>query len=207
MMMEQWQPLGAVGVISAFNFPVAVYGWNNAIALACGNTLLWCVSRDGGAYFVTGPRKRGRRSGGGGGACAGGGFRKGAATTNLCSVAVTKIIADVLEANKLPGAICSLVAGGAEIGAKIAEDWRIPLVSFTGSTQVGRQVGVTVQQRFGTHGCLLVRCRVRAPWLMLVRPVHSGRHPGRPLLELGGNNAVIGACAAPRQTKAPPLLH
>uniref|UniRef100_A0A6B2FEG8 Alpha-aminoadipic semialdehyde dehydrogenase n=1 Tax=Bothriechis nubestris TaxID=1766655 RepID=A0A6B2FEG8_9SAUR len=127
-LIEQWNPLGLVGIITAFNFPVAVYGWNNAIALICGNVCLW----------------------------------KGAPTTSLTSVAVTKIIAQVLEKNKLPGAICSLACGGADIGTAMARDERIDLLSFTGSTSVGKQVAVTVQERFG-------QC----------------------LLELGGNNAII----------------
>ncbi|KAI8930115.1 Aldehyde/histidinol dehydrogenase [Entophlyctis helioformis] len=127
-MMEQWNPLGTVGVISAFNFPVAVYGWNSAIGLVCGNAMIW----------------------------------KGAPTTNLSSVAVTKILQRVLEENNLPGALCSLVAGGADVGEAISQSPKIDLVSFTGSTPVGRQVGKTVQERFG-----------------------------RVLLELGGNNAII----------------
>ncbi|KAJ2712188.1 Alpha-aminoadipic semialdehyde dehydrogenase [Coemansia spiralis] len=128
MMMEVWNPLGVVGVISAFNFPVAVYGWNSAISLVCGNAVVW----------------------------------KGAPSTNLTSVAVTKILAEVLEANGLPGAICSLTAGGADIGQAIAQDKRVNLVSFTGSTNVGRKVGLATQGRFG-----------------------------KSLLELGGNNAII----------------
>ncbi|KAJ1912771.1 Alpha-aminoadipic semialdehyde dehydrogenase [Tieghemiomyces parasiticus] len=128
IMMEMWNPLGTVGVISAFNFPVAVYGWNSAISLVCGNPVVW----------------------------------KGAPTTSLCSVAVTRILAEVLENNGLPGALCSLVAGGTEIGQTMAADPRVDLLSFTGSTQVGREVALTVQQRFG-----------------------------RSLLELGGNNAII----------------
>ncbi|KAJ3279373.1 Alpha-aminoadipic semialdehyde dehydrogenase, partial [Borealophlyctis nickersoniae] len=87
---------------------------------------------------------------------------KGAPTTSLSAVAVTKILQKVLERNKLPGALCSLVSGGADIGEGIARDPRVDLVSFTGSTEVGKKVGTIVQQRFG-----------------------------RPLLELGGNNAVI----------------
>ena len=110
-MLENWNPLGTIGVISAFNFPVAVYGWNNAIALVCGNTAVW----------------------------------KGAPSTSLCSVATTKIIASVLEANNLPGAICALASGGAEIGNAMANDKRLPLLSFTGSTAVGQQVSVIVQ--------------------------------------------------------------
>jgi len=128
VLLEQWNPLGVVGVISAFNFPIAVYGWNSAVAMVCGNTLLW----------------------------------KGAPTTPLVSVATTKIIASVLEKNNLPGGICSMVCGGAEIGEAMAKDTRIPLVSFTGSTEVGNKVGVMVQERFG-----------------------------KSLLELGGNNAII----------------
>ncbi|KAJ2157835.1 Alpha-aminoadipic semialdehyde dehydrogenase [Coemansia sp. RSA 552] len=128
VMMEVWNPVGVVGVVSAFNFPVAVYGWNSAIALACGNAVVW----------------------------------KGAPTTGLTSVAVTKILASVLEANGLPGAICALASGGADVGRALAEDCRIDLLSFTGSTATGRSVATTVQKRFG-------RC----------------------LLELGGNNAII----------------
>uniref|UniRef100_A0A803VDQ2 Alpha-aminoadipic semialdehyde dehydrogenase n=1 Tax=Ficedula albicollis TaxID=59894 RepID=A0A803VDQ2_FICAL len=127
-LIEQWNPVGLVGVITAFNFPVAVYGWNSAIAMICGNACLW----------------------------------KGAPTTSLVSVAVTRIIAKVLEDNKLPGAICSLVCGGADIGTAMARDERMDLLSFTGSTKVGKQVALMVQERFG-----------------------------RSLLELGGNNAII----------------
>ncbi|KAJ3354529.1 Alpha-aminoadipic semialdehyde dehydrogenase [Allomyces javanicus] len=127
-MMEQWNPLGNVGVISAFNFPVAVYGWNSALALVCGNPVIW----------------------------------KGAPSTNLSSVATTKIISEVLVKNNLPGAITALVTGDADVGIAMSKDKRVNLLSFTGSTEVGRKVGVTVQERFG-----------------------------RPLLELGGNNAII----------------
>ncbi|XP_065512765.1 alpha-aminoadipic semialdehyde dehydrogenase isoform X2 [Caloenas nicobarica] len=127
-LIEQWNPLGLVGIITAFNFPVAVYGWNSAIAMICGNACIW----------------------------------KGAPTTSLISVAVTKIISKVLEDNKVPGAICSLVCGGADIGTAMARDERMDLLSFTGSTKVGKQVALMVQERFG-----------------------------RSLLELGGNNAII----------------
>merc|ERR1719489_699804 len=127
-LMEVYNPLGVVGVISAFNFPVAVFGWNSSLALVAGNTMIW----------------------------------KGAPTTPLVSVATSKIVTDVLEKNNLPGAICSLCTGGTDIGKKMAADPRMKLVSFTGSTNVGRDVAVTVQQRFGKH-----------------------------LLELGGNNALI----------------
>lgn len=87
---------------------------------------------------------------------------KGAPSTPLCSIATTKIIAQVLEKNNLPGAICSMICGGADIGNAMAHDPQLPLISFTGSTKVGKQVAVAVQSRFG-----------------------------RNLLELGGNNAII----------------
>ena len=127
-MLEQWNPLGLVGVISAFNFPVAVYGWNSALALICGNPVLW----------------------------------KPAPSGALSAIATTKILAQVLEENNFPGAMCALVNGHADIGQLMASDHRMNLVSFTGSTKVGREVGVTVQKRFG-----------------------------KPLLELGGNNAIV----------------
>jgi aldehyde dehydrogenase family 7 protein A1 len=81
-LLEQWNPLGLVGVITAFNFPVAVYGWNASIGMVCGNSILW----------------------------------KGSPTTSLTSIAVTKIMEQVLRANDLPPAVCSMVCGGAEIG-------------------------------------------------------------------------------------------
>ncbi|XP_076645194.1 aldehyde dehydrogenase 7 family member A1 [Halictus rubicundus] len=127
-LMEKWNPLGVVGVISAFNFPVAVYGWNSAIAMVCGNTMVW----------------------------------KGALTTPLVSIATTKIITGVLERNGIPGSVASLVTGGPDVGETIVEDTRVPLVSFTGSTNVGKKVALKVQERFGKF-----------------------------LLELGGNNALI----------------
>lgn len=125
---ERWQPLGLVGIITAFNFPVAVFGWNAAIALVTGNVLL----------------------------------HKPAPSTNLCSIAVHEIIQKVLKKNNLPAGICTLVCGGTDVGQAISKDPRVDLVSFTGSTEVGREVGCTVQRRFG-----------------------------RSLLELGGNNAAI----------------
>jgi len=128
VLMENWNPLGSIGIITAFNFPVAVFGWNNAIALVCGNTMVW----------------------------------KSATTTPLCSIAVTKIVSSIFEANNLPGSICSLVCGSSDVGEAIANDKRLTLVSFTGSTAVGRKVGLAVQNRFG-----------------------------KSILELGGNNAII----------------
>jgi aldehyde dehydrogenase family 7 protein A1 len=102
MMLEMWNPLGIVGVITAFNFPCAVLGWNACIALVCGNCVVW----------------------------------KGAPTTPLITIAMTKLVAEVLEKNNLPGAIFTAMCGGAEIGEAIAKDTRIPLVSFTGSSRV-----------------------------------------------------------------------
>ena len=128
MLIEQWNPLGIVGAITAFNFPCAPYGWNASLAWVCGNVMLW----------------------------------KGAPSTSLVSIAMTKIQAEVLEANNLPGGICSLVCGGADIGQLMADDERVKLLSFTGSTQIGHKVSMDVQKRFGKF-----------------------------LLELGGNNAIV----------------
>lgn len=125
--LEQWRPLGLVGVISAFNFPCAVYGWNAAIALTVGDSVLW----------------------------------KGAPSTPLVSVATAKIVADVFRRNNLPP-VATLCHGGANVGKKLVNDERVKLVSFTGSTEVGRHIGVDVQRRFG-----------------------------KSLLELGGNNALV----------------
>lgn len=127
VIIEKWNPLGVVGVISAFNFPNAVFGWNAAIALAVGNTVVW----------------------------------KGAPSTPLVSIATTRIVTEVLKRNNLPTAI-TLCQGGVDVGKKLVADERVKLVSFTGSTKVGREVGVEVQRRFG-----------------------------KLLLELGGNNALI----------------
>uniref|UniRef100_D3TS11 aldehyde dehydrogenase (NAD(+)) n=1 Tax=Glossina morsitans morsitans TaxID=37546 RepID=D3TS11_GLOMM len=125
--LEAWRPLGLIGVISAYNFPNAVFGWNAAIALTTGNTVLW----------------------------------KGAPSTSLVSVATTKVLAEVYKRNDLPP-ITTLCQGGADVGQKMVCDKRVKLVSFTGSCQTGRNVGVEVQKRFG-----------------------------KVILELGGNNALI----------------
>ncbi|XP_018321295.1 putative aldehyde dehydrogenase family 7 member A1 homolog [Agrilus planipennis] len=132
-LMERWNPLGLVGIITAFNFPIAVYGWNSAIALVCGDTLLW----------------------------------RGSETTPLVSVATTKIVSEVLTRNNLPGAISTLCCSGIDVSRAMTQDPRIKLLSFTGSTQVGEQIGVEVQRRFG-----------------------------KLLLELGGNNAFVVASDA-----------
>ena len=127
-MFEQWHPLGVVGVISAFNFPVAVWSWNAMIAAVCGNVTIWKPSEK----------------------------------TPLSAIACMNLMKLVLEENKLPEGIFTLVNGDASIGKMMAEDKRIALVSATGSTAMGKSVGRTVGERLG-----------------------------RSLLELGGNNAII----------------
>ncbi|GAB5547920.1 MAG: aldehyde dehydrogenase family protein [Sandaracinaceae bacterium] len=126
-MMEQWHPLGPVGVITAFNFPVAVWAWNAAIAAVCGDTVIWKPSE----------------------------------RTPLCSIAVQHLCDQAMDAHDAQG-VWSLVSGGAELGQRMAQDARLPLVSFTGSIPVGKQVAGVVAGRLG-----------------------------RPLLELGGNNAIV----------------
>ncbi|KIM52006.1 hypothetical protein SCLCIDRAFT_1224105 [Scleroderma citrinum Foug A] len=126
--LEVPNPLGVVGVLTAFNFPVAVYGWNFSLSFAAGNANVW----------------------------------KPSPSTPLCAIAVTKIIAKVLEKNGLPGALSALVSGGRDVGEAIVHRADIPLVSFTGSETVGAAVGKAVQSRFG-----------------------------KTILELGGNNASI----------------
>ena len=128
VMREQWHPIGVVGIISAFNFPVAVWAWNTALAWICGDVCVW----------------------------------KGSEKAPLCSVACQNIIADILKENNLPEGISCIVNGDYKVGEYITTDTRIPLVSATGSTRMGRIVGATVAQRFGNS-----------------------------LLELGGNNAII----------------
>jgi aldehyde dehydrogenase (NAD+) len=127
-MYEQWHPLGVVGIISAFNFPVAVWSWNSMIAWVCGNTTVW----------------------------------KGSEKTPLCALACQNIVAEVFAANKVPEGVGCLVTGGRDLGEWLAADARIPLISATGSTRMGKAVGTTVAARLG-----------------------------RSLLELGGNNAII----------------
>ncbi len=126
-MYEQWHPMGIVGIISAFNFPVAVWSWNAMIAWVCGDVCIW----------------------------------KPSSKTPLCAVACQNIIKTVLERNNVPEGVSCLVVGN-ESGDLINNDKRIPLVSFTGSTRIGRHVSKTVAERFGNT-----------------------------ILELGGNNAII----------------
>ena len=127
-MMEQWHPLGPVGVVTAFNFPVAVWAWNTAIAAVCGDPVVW----------------------------------KPASPVPLCAVAVQHVANRVMADHGLKGIFTLLIGPGREVGERMLGDRRIPLVSFTGSTQVGEHVAEVVARRFG-----------------------------RTILELGGNNAII----------------
>lgn len=127
-MYEQYHPLGVVGIISAFNFPVAVWAWNTALAWICGDVCIWKPSEK----------------------------------TPLCGIACQNIIEKVLKKNKLPEGISCLINGDYKVGEMMTTDKRVPLISATGSTRMGRIVGATVGERLG-----------------------------RSLLELGGNNAII----------------
>jgi aldehyde dehydrogenase (NAD+) len=127
-MYEQWHPLGIVGVITAFNFPVAVWSWNAAIAAVCGDPVLW----------------------------------KPSSLTPLTAIAVQHIANKVMADHSLEGIFNLVIGTGREVGELLLNDPNIPLVSFTGSTAIGRHVSETVARRFGTT-----------------------------ILELGGNNAII----------------
>jgi aldehyde dehydrogenase (NAD+) len=127
-MYEQWHPLGIVGVISAFNFPVAVWSWNAMIAAVCGDCVLWRPSSE----------------------------------TPLCAIAVQKICNRVLDRHGLKGIFNLVIGKSRPVGEMLVQDRRIPLVSFTGSTEVGRHVAKVVAERLG-----------------------------RTILELGGNNGII----------------
>jgi len=127
-MYEQWHALGIVGIISAFNFPVAVWAWNTALAWVCGDVCLWKPSEK----------------------------------APLSAIACQHIVGKIFAQHGLPEGISNLIIGDASIGALLSQDPRIPLVSATGSTRMGKQVGKAVGERLG-----------------------------RSLLELGGNNAII----------------
>jgi len=127
-MVEQWHPLGIVGIISAFNFPVAVWSWNAMLAAVCGDVCIWKPSEK----------------------------------TPASAAAVQHIIQKVFIANKLPEGIFTIIQGDKEIGARMAADKRVALVSATGSTRMGKTVAEVVGLRLG-----------------------------KSLLELGGNNAII----------------
>jgi len=127
-MYEQWHPLGIVGIITAFNFPAAVWGWNSMLAWVCGDVCIWKPSEK----------------------------------TPLTAVACQKIAEKVIKANNLPEGLSCLINGDRVVGEWMAADERIPLISATGSTRMGKEVGKVVAGRLG-----------------------------RSLLELGGNNAII----------------
>jgi aldehyde dehydrogenase (NAD+) len=127
-MSEQWHPLGVVGIVSAFNFPVAVWSWNAFLGAICGNACVW----------------------------------KPSPKTPLTALAVQHLCNRVMEAGHLPAVFQVFVDAGTELAARFVEDRRVALVSFTGSTEVGRKVGERVAARLG-----------------------------KSLLELGGNNAII----------------
>lgn len=127
-MYEQYHPLGIVGIISAFNFPVAVWNWNTALAWICGDVCVWKPSEK----------------------------------APITAIACQQITKQVFDANGVPEGVSGLVIGGADLGILMAEDKRVPLVSATGSTRMGKSVGATVGARLG-----------------------------KSLLELGGNNAII----------------
>ncbi len=125
-MFEQWHPVGTVGVISAFNFPMAVWAWNAAIAAVCGDVVIW----------------------------------KPSPSASLCGLAIQKICNEIMAENDCQG-VFNLVCGEAGVGEWMADSKRIPVLSFTGSTAVGRSVAARVAGRLG-----------------------------RSILELGGNNAI-----------------
>ena len=128
-MMEQWHPLGVVGVVTAFNFPAAVWAWNTALAAVCGDATVW----------------------------------KPSSSTPLTAIAVVKIAEKVCRANGVDPALFTLLIGdGTIVGERLINDVRVPLISATGSTKMGRHVGEVV-----------------------------GRRLGRTILELGGNNAIV----------------
>ena len=128
-MYDQYHPLGIVGIITAFNFPVAVWSWNSMIAAVCGDVSIW----------------------------------KPSPKTPLCSIALQRIIGKVIRENKMPEGVFNLVIGtNEEIAETLVNDTRVPLISATGSTNMGRKVSAKVASRLG-----------------------------RSILELGGNNAII----------------
>jgi aldehyde dehydrogenase (NAD+) len=127
-MYEQWHPLGPVGIITAFNFPIAVWSWNSSLAAVCGDTVIWKPSE----------------------------------LVPLTAIATQHVCNRVMADHGLEGIFSLVIGTGQEVGELLINDPRVPLVSFTGSTKVGRHIGQTVAGRFG-----------------------------KTLLELGGNNAII----------------
>lgn len=127
-MYEQWHPLGPVGVITAFNFPVAVWSWNALLAAVCGDTTIW----------------------------------KPSSSTPLCGIAVQNICNEVLADSSHPPIFSLIIGSGRTVGDRMVQDKRVPLISFTGSTPMGKSIGGIVGKRLGST-----------------------------ILELGGNNAII----------------
>jgi aldehyde dehydrogenase (NAD+) len=127
-MMEQWHPLGTIGIVTAFNFPVAVWAWNACLAAVCGDTMVW----------------------------------KPSSKVPLCAIAVQKIVNEVTREMDLDGVFNLVIGRGRDVGERLISDPRVPLMSFTGSTAMGKHIGEVVGGRLG-----------------------------RTILELGGNNAVI----------------
>ncbi len=142
-MYEQWHPLGVVGVISAFNFPVAVWSWNAFLAAISGNAVIW----------------------------------KPSPKTALCSLAVQNICNRVLERQELPPIFQTVIDADTLLASRLVDDRRVALISFTGSTQVGREIGVRVARRLG-----------------------------KSLLELGGNNAIIVDASANLDLAVPAIV-
>lgn len=127
-MYEQWHPLGILGLVTAFNFPVAVWSWNSALAAVCGDTVIW----------------------------------KPSSYTPLTAIAVTHIANRVMADHGLSGIFNLVIGSGRDVGELLLNDKRVPLVSFTGSTEIGIHVSEAVARRFG-----------------------------RTILELGGNNGIV----------------
>ncbi len=127
-MYEQWHPLGPIGIVSAFNFPVAVWSWNAALAAVCGDTMIW----------------------------------KPSPLTPLTAIAVQHLCNEVAEQHGQPGLFNLVIGDNQQVAPAMIEDRNLPLISFTGSCQIGKQVAEVVSRR-----------------------------SGRSLLELGGNNALI----------------
>jgi len=142
-MYEQWHPLGAIGVISAFNFPVAVWSWNAAIAAVCGDTTVW----------------------------------KPSSTVPLTAVAVQHICNKVMADHGLAGIFCFVAGPGRSVGERLINDPRLRLVSFTGSTAMGKRVSEAVSKRLGST-----------------------------ILELGGNNAIIVTADADLRMAVPAIV-
>jgi len=142
-MYEQWHPLGIVGVISAFNFPVAVWAWNAFIAAVCGDITVW----------------------------------KPSSKTPLCAIAIQHICNEVLERNGYQGIFNLMIGRGSTIGERLINDIRVPLISATGSTHMGKRIGEVVGARLG-----------------------------KSILELGGNNAIIVDETADMEMVIPAIL-